>query len=136
MQTICFCKKIGNAEENCNHLDEVFVGETLCPVTEERIRLHFFTRFPLKNKSIRHLLICGMTQLQAQQYSKYSSICTKAETRNTRPPVSLLLCDNLKNRMFLQNFFSDHISGICYFFPVIHIISLFHSQTISLGTVE
>jgi hypothetical protein len=28
------------------------------------------------------------------------------ETRNTRPPVSLLLCDNLKNRMFLQNFFS------------------------------
>jgi hypothetical protein len=30
----------------------------------------------------------------------------KAETRNTRPPVSLLLCDNLKNRMFLQNFFS------------------------------
>jgi hypothetical protein len=29
-----------------------------------------------------------------------------AETRNTRPPVSLLLCDNFKNRMFLQNFFS------------------------------
>jgi hypothetical protein len=27
------------------------------------------------------------------------------ETRNTRPPVSLLLCDNLKNRMFLQNLF-------------------------------
>jgi hypothetical protein len=27
------------------------------------------------------------------------------ETRNTRPPVSLLLCDNLKNRMFFQNFF-------------------------------
>jgi hypothetical protein len=30
------------------------------------------------------------------------------ETRNTRPPVSLLLCDNLKNRMFFQNFFSFH----------------------------
>jgi hypothetical protein len=30
----------------------------------------------------------------------------------------------------------DPILGICYVFPVIHIIPLFHSQTISLGTVE
>jgi hypothetical protein len=42
----------------------------------------------------------------------------------------------LKNRMFLQNFFSDLILGICYVFPFIHIIPLFHSQTISLWTVE
>jgi hypothetical protein len=38
--------------------------------------------------------------------------------------------------MFLQNFFPDPILGICYVFPVIHIIPLFYSQTISLGTVE
>jgi hypothetical protein len=49
-------------------------------------------------------------------------------------PYLTLLCDNLKNRMFLQNFFPDSILGICYVFPVIHIIPLFHSQTISLGT--
>jgi hypothetical protein len=28
-------------------------------------------------------------------------------------PYLTLLCDNLKNRMFLQNFFPDPISGIC-----------------------
>jgi hypothetical protein len=44
-----------------------------------------------------------------------------------------LLCDNLKKRKFLQNFFPDTILGICYVFPVIlHIIQLFYSQTISL----
>jgi hypothetical protein len=38
--------------------------------------------------------------------------------------------------MFLQNFFPDPILGICYVVPVINIIPLFHSQTISLWTVE
>jgi hypothetical protein len=28
-------------------------------------------------------------------------------------PYLTLYCDNLKNRMFLQNFFPDPISGIC-----------------------
>jgi hypothetical protein len=51
-------------------------------------------------------------------------------------PYLTLLCDNLKNRMFLQNFFPDPILGICYVVPVIHIIPLFHSQTITLWTVE
>jgi hypothetical protein len=33
----------------------------------------------------------------------------------------ILLCDNLKMRMFLhQNFFPDTILGICNVFPVIH----------------
>jgi hypothetical protein len=35
-----------------------------------------------------------------------------------------LLCDNLKKRMFLQNFFPNTILGICYVFPAIHIIPL------------
>jgi hypothetical protein len=52
-------------------------------------------------------------------------------------PYLTLLCDNLKNRMnSSKTFFPDPILGICYVFPVIHIIPLFHSQTISLGTVE
>jgi hypothetical protein len=33
-----------------------------------------------------------------------------------------LLCDNLKTRKCLQNFFPDTILGICYVFPVIQII--------------
>jgi hypothetical protein len=36
--------------------------------------------------------------------------------------------------MFLQIFFPDTILGICYVFPVIHIIPLFYSHTISLWT--
>jgi hypothetical protein len=35
-----------------------------------------------------------------------------------------------------KTFFPDPISGTCYFFPVIHIIPLFHKQTISLWTLE
>jgi hypothetical protein len=42
-------------------------------------------------------------------------------------PYLTLLCDNLKNRMFLQNFFPNTILGICYVFPIIHIIPLFYS---------
>jgi hypothetical protein len=40
-------------------------------------------------------------------YLHHSTIL-QPETRNSRPPVSnpIKLCDNLKNRMFLQNFFS------------------------------
>jgi hypothetical protein len=49
-----------------------------------------------------------------------------AETRNTRPPVSLLLCDNLKIRMFFQNFFSFHYFGN---FLTADIIPLIYSQT-------
>jgi hypothetical protein len=30
--------------------------------------------------------------------------------------------------MFLQNFFPATILGICYVFPIIHIIPLFYSQ--------
>jgi hypothetical protein len=44
-----------------------------------------------------------------------------------------LLCDNLKNIMLLQNFFPDTILGICFVFPVTHIIPLFYSQTNALG---
>jgi hypothetical protein len=47
-----------------------------------------------------------------------------------------LLCDNLKTECSSKTFFPGPILGICYIVPVIHIIPLFHSQTISLGTVE
>jgi hypothetical protein len=40
---------------------------------------------------------------------------------------------NLKKYMFLQNFFPATILGICYVFPVIDIIPLFDSQTISFN---
>jgi hypothetical protein len=46
-----------------------------------------------------------------------------------------ILCDNLKKRMFLQNFFSWHnFRNFVMFFPVIHLIPLLYSQTISLWT--
>jgi hypothetical protein len=38
----------------------------------------------------------------------------------------------LIKRMFHQNFFPDTILGICYVFPVIHIIPLLYSQLNSL----
>jgi hypothetical protein len=77
--------------------------------------------------------ICQMSPLTFH-FAKCHACHQRQETLDL--PYLTLLCDNLKNRMFLQNFFPHPILGIFYVFPVIHIIPLFHSQTISLGTVE
>jgi hypothetical protein len=76
--------------------------------TESEVSLVHVTTWPEKVQNLRldyslpnTLSVMWDTPLVAMNL-RYSR-----ETRNTRPaPVSLLLCDNLKNRMFLQNFFS------------------------------
>lgn len=62
----------GNAEESGSSLDESYVG-LAASVAEDRIGPHFYTRLVLENESsskVGHLLICGMTQSSALQYSK------------------------------------------------------------------
>jgi hypothetical protein len=58
----------------------------------------------------------------------FSNFSKKYFSKNGQRLYLTLLCDNLKKSMFLQNFFPGTILGICYVFPVIHIISLFYSQ--------
>jgi hypothetical protein len=87
---------------------------------DRKFQKYFEIVLSLGPLGLQHDLLSGLSQFRLQHNISTNTEQRKAifvsqdfsrtllcpETRNTRPPVSLLLCDNLKNRMFLQNFFS------------------------------
>ena len=70
--------RLGSFDQVFNDLNEdmftkYHVGQTLSglKIHEVRFGQHFFTKIPLDNCDQIHPLICGLTQQQVKQYSRY-----------------------------------------------------------------
>ena len=86
----------GSAYDNIEAVNEHFVSKPCVFVKEVRLGRHFYTQLLLPNNeadnvtgnkghchNLRHVLICGMTQSSAEQYSKALDQCLRLLAKST-----------------------------------------------------